>query len=242
MKLFKVRLAGLILLVLISGCSKKDDLTLPVKVYFKIGVAQNSSYNAEYFVFNECEIGIQSIRFEGKREAGGDIYFETDSKMNLQPITFLQPVQVSVFDIPQGIYYYMKWDLTMKCINPEGLTDGRDESDPCIGITVSGNYMTTYGGSIPFVLAIDEAEQFDVSASDPDGNSLIALSVDREYEATVLFDPEYAFHIISREVFETTEVLNVNGIPTIIISSHKNTDLYMILLYRIFQNVTISVK
>jgi hypothetical protein len=238
----KIKPVIVLLFLLITGCTKKDDLTLPVKVYFKIGVTQNSPYSADSFNFDECKIGIQSIGFVGKREAGGDYYFETDSKMNLETITFMQPVQVAVFDIPQGIYYYMKWALTMKCVNPEGLDDGRDESDPCIGVTISGNYMTTYGVPIPFILAIDEAEQFEISASDPEGKSIIALSVDREYEATVLFDPEYAFNSITREAFESTESSVINGHQTIIISSHKNTDLYMILLYRIFQNVTISVK
>jgi hypothetical protein len=242
MNLHKIGLAGIILFLLFPGCTKKDDLTLPVKVYFKIGVSQTSPYNAEYFAFNECKIGIQSIGFEGKREEGGDVYFETNSHLNMQPFTFLRPVQVAVFDIPQGIYYFMKWDLTMKCLNPEGLDDGRDESDPCIGVTISGNYLTSNGPQVPFILAIDEAERFDVTASDPLGKSIIALSVNREYEATVLFDPEYAFHTITREAFEASEVSDVKGKPTVIISSHRNTDLYMILLYRVFQNITISVK
>src|SRR5512142_1233454 len=102
------------LILLIAGCTKKDELTLPVRVYLKIGIVSGGSASTgpEYLDFNECQIGIQGIGYEGKREAVGDVYFETDPKVDLKTITFLEPVIVTEFDIPQGVYNYMKWDIS----------------------------------------------------------------------------------------------------------------------------------
>jgi hypothetical protein len=232
-------ISAIILLILLNtGCREKDELTLPVKVYFKIGISQDNSYNSEYLVFTNCQIGIRSIQFEGKREAGGDVYFETDSKMNYQKLSFLQPTLVTVFDIPQGIYDYMKWCLTTKCL----IIDDLPESSSCLGIVISGNYTYMNGSVIPFIFAIDALEQISVWASSPDGTSTIVLSVNKEYEANILLAPANAFHSISRESLEKAEVFGNDGNQIIIISSSKNKYLYEILLYRIFQNVSLIIR
>jgi hypothetical protein len=107
MTLYKIKVASVILILFMAGCREKDDLTLPVKVYFKIGISPENSLNTEYLHFTDCKIGIQRIQFEGKREAGTDIFFETDPNMNLQTLSFAQqPLTISVFNIPQGIYNY----------------------------------------------------------------------------------------------------------------------------------------
>jgi hypothetical protein len=239
----KIRPVILILMLGLTGCSKKDELTLPVRVYFKIGISQSNSLSNEYLNFSECQIGIRRIRFEGKREAGGDVFFETDPAMNLQTLSFTeQPAIISIFDIPQGIYNIMKWDISLKCIDTEGLIDDRDESYPCIGIIITGNYKSLDGAVIPFIFAIDRPELFSVMSFDPSGNSSIVLSVDKEYEAVVYFAPEKAFSAISRESFEEAEISGDLMQPKIIISSSMNVDLYQILLYRIFLSASVVVK
>jgi|WetSurSiteA1Bulk_404760.scaffolds.fasta_scaffold00804_9 hypothetical protein len=242
MALSKINLVIIILILFISGCTEKDELTLPVGISLKIAISIDNSLNTEYLDFTNCQIGIQSVRFEGQREAGGDVFFESDFKQNFQTISFLQPIVISDFDIPQGVYNYMKWDISMKCLDTDGLIDPRDESHPCIGIVFSGEYETLDGSVIPFILAIDEPEKFTVIACDPDDNPTIVLSVNKRYEATVLFAPEKAFSSISRESFEEAEISVVNYNPKIVISSTENEDLYMILLYRIFQFAKVVIK
>jgi hypothetical protein len=240
---FKIKRILTILILLIAGCSDKDELTLPVRVYFKIGISTDESLKAEYFDFTECLIGIQKIRFDGKREVGKDFFFETDPKINLQTISFTQePTTICAFDIPQGVYNYMKWDLSMKCIEAEGLIDENTEDHPCKGIIFTGNYKSLDGSVIPFIFAVDEPEEFYVLSGDPDGNSNIVLSVDKEYEATVFFDPERAFSAISRQSFENAEISGDALHPKIIISSSKNKYLYEILIYRIFVSASVLVK
>ena len=239
----KIRLAAIIALLLATGCVRKDDLTLPVKVYFKFGILRDYNTSKEYLEFTGCRIGIQQIGFAGSREAGGDIYFTSDPSLNLQTLSFTQePVTISEFDIPQGVYDSMKWDITLKCVDAMGLTDGRNESSPCISIVFTGNYTSLRGSVIPLILDIDKPEIFRILASDPGGDPIIVLSVGKEYEAIVWFTPEFAFSVITRQLLEEAEISGDNDNYRIIISSRINKELYQILLYRIIQSASVIVK
>ncbi len=245
-----IKLVIIIMILFLNGCIKKDDLTLPVKVDFKIGIADNPSKD-DYLTFNGGEIGVRRIQFDGKREAGGDVFFETDPKIIFPTLAFYkssQPVTISDFDIPQGIYNYMKWDINLKGIVIDELIDDDDEDEnedtdsPNIGLSITGKYTYLSGTSITFIIAISNTELLSVRAFDPDENSRIVLSVDQDYEAILLFDPAYAFHSISRESLEEADVSDDTGIELIVISSEENEDLYEDLLYRIAQSVKVVVK
>ena len=64
------RLLSLILILVASGCIKKDDLTLPVTVKFKIGILTDDLSTNEYLNFLEeakkHSITIHSIRIVKK--------------------------------------------------------------------------------------------------------------------------------------------------------------------------------
>ena len=245
---FKIRLAGIILILFFPSCTEKDELTLPVNVDFMISISDNSSGD-EYLSFTGGLIGVQKIVFEGKRDAGGDIFFETDPKMNLSQLAFgtsVQPASISDFDIPQGIFNYMKWDINLKEIFMDELNDDDEDEDeddsPKTGLAISGTYSYQSGASIPIIIAIDVAEHFSVRSFDPDGNSTIVLSVDKDYDAILLLDPWYAFHSISRESIEEADTSDDSGTEIILISSEENEDLYEVLLYRIAQSAKVIVK
>jgi len=244
---FKIRLAGIILILFFPSCTEKDELTLPVNVDFMISISDNSSGD-EYLSFTGGVIGVQKIGFEGKRDAGEDIFFETDPKMNLPQLTFgtyAQPASISDFDIPQGIFNYMKWDINLKKIVIDELNDDDDDGDDdslYTGLAILGTYSYQSGVSIPIILAIDNAEQFSVRSFDPEGNSTIVLSVEKDYDAVLLLDPGYSFHSISRESIEEAETSDDSGTEVILISSEENEDLYEVLLYRIAQSAKVIVK
>ena len=235
------------MILFFPSCTEKDELTLPVNVDFMISISDNSSGD-EYLSFTGGVIGVQKIGFEGKRDAGEDIFFETDPKMNLPQLTFgtyAQPASISDFDIPQGIFNYMKWDINLKKIVIDELNDDDDDGDDdslYTGLAILGTYSYQSGVSIPIILAIDNAEQFSVRSFDPEGNSTIVLSVEKDYDAVLLLDPGYSFHSISRESIEEAETSDDSGTEVILISSEENEDLYEVLLYRIAQSAKVIVK
>jgi hypothetical protein len=238
MTLNKIKLASITLILFIAGCREKDDLTLPVRVYFKIGISPENINSDTYLSFNDGQIGVKKIQFEGKREAGEDIYFETDPKMNLPTLAFSiseNPV-ISGFDIPQGIFNYMRWDINLKKIVNEGLIDTDSLS---IGLVISGTYKYLNGSHSHVIIAIDDTEQFNVRSDDSDDNTRIVLSVNKDhYDAILLLAPDYAFRSISRESLEEADISG----DSVIISRNKNKYLYDNLLFRIAQSARIIFK
>lgn len=228
------------LILLNGGCREKDDLTLPVKVYLEIGLSQESSSVNSYLDFTNGNIMVSNLRFEGSREAGGNIYFETDYRKPGQEIKFNQnPAIISEYDIPQGIYNYMKWDILMDC------SDGDFKSNLCDAFNISGSYIYLNGSVIPLIFHYEidwVGAGFVARCENPDGASRIVLSVKKEYVAIVLFDPANAFSTISRKSLEEAEVSEADGSPAIVISAGKNIELYNILCYRIFQSAKTIVK
>ena len=90
MTLYKTKLVIITLILFIAGCREKDELTLPVKVSLNIGFFSGGDGDPfdTYVYFTEGQIGIQKIQFEGRREAGRDVFFETDPNINLSTFEF----------------------------------------------------------------------------------------------------------------------------------------------------------
>jgi len=256
MTLYRIKLVCITLILFIagSGCKEKDELTLPVSIHLKIGIAPSTPYNYdeyEYLGFGNSYIRVQRIRFEGEREAGEDVFFETDPKIDLQTLEFgRQPATISVFEIPQGIYYYMKWDINLKRITTEGIFDENDTDSLHIGLVISGAYrsldeLDEWGEAlrIPFIIAIDDTELFSVMSHNPEGTSGIVLSGNKNHEAILLLAPYNAFLSISRESFEeAVDISRNNGRQIILISRNENEELYENLLYRILLSARIVIK
>jgi hypothetical protein len=257
MTLNKIKLAIIILLLLIAGCKEKDELTRPVRIHFKIGISQDSSVVIDYLSITKCQIGIARIWIEGRREAGKDVFFQSDFDSYAPPITFLEPTEITNFDLPQGVYDYIKWDIMGRSIESD-LTEAFfsvfwNKYDPWgeevipgtsfKSIWISGSYRSLEGSVIPLIIAVSGTQSLNIVSNDPDGNSTIVLTENKEYEATLLFDLVDAFSSISRGSIENAEVSEYKGHPIIIISDNNiNTDLYENLMNRILISTRVIVK
>lgn len=267
----RIKLASIFLLLFIPGCIKeKDELTLPVKVSLKmclkISLSPDSSLlNAEYLHFTDYKNGsLYAMEFRGRREAGGDYYFETSAyKTDDLVLSFLhlsQPMPISDYDMPQGIYTDMEWipylgtlpiehwlveGLTIEELIATGLVE--DWGDGFYWAyhrsAISGTYKYLDGSVIPFLFAGDlPDEELIARTFNPDGTTSIALSVDKEYEATMLLTLEYDFRSLSRKLFEEVNISGNSEHPVIIISYSNNKDLYEDLASRINLSAKVIIK
>lgn len=259
------KLVVIILVLFMAGCTEKDELTSPVRVHFKITLAESGwdwglGECTEYFDFTEGRILIQKVRFEGKRETGEGIFFETDPDIDLPIIEFAvvhtydrPPALITDFDIPQGIYDYWKWDICLEKIAIDELIADDDAVSQDIGLIIKGSFNKTWWStewwvydstySIQVLLAIDATEQFSVMSYDVHDSQEIALSGWGDRQAIMFLDPYYAFEPIKSESIEEAEVSSdIDGQPIIIISSDKNKHLYENILYRISQSARILVQ
>jgi hypothetical protein len=166
---------------------------------------------------------------------------------------------ISNFNFPQGTYTDMEWEMEMWAVPNsdlvnlikgltiedlaatgviEGFYDGSWIWISGPAIAIAGTYKSLDGSVIPFLLAgdfilYDDGEDFNcilrAQSFDPDGNSRIVISADKEYESNMIFTLEIDFRSINRELFEEAKTSGSIGNPVIIISNHNNKDLYKVL-------------
>ncbi len=251
-----------ILILFIGACSEKDELTLPVRVNYRIGIEQPGSVEiklvefmpdnmySESFDFTEGEIGIQKIQFEGQRETGGDVFFETDPRINYQvkfaPNKYIaeQQALISSFDLPQGIYNNMKWNIYLNSIVTDDYVEANDADLQNVGLVIHGcfrkawYYVWDFGildsvYVIPFLFIVDDTEQFSIMSYHNSSNSSIVLSENTAYNAVFSLNLPYAFETISGESFEAADISGDDLNKKVIISSNTNKNLYEIILYRL---------
>jgi hypothetical protein len=235
MTTYKIKLICITLILFIAGCieQEKDDLTLPVRVHFKIDLKDD--HDGPIIIYGIGNIGIQYIQFEGIREAGGNVYFETDPEMDLSynGYTFTK-APIYDYDIPQGIYNYMRWDIALKrIVIPQELKDDADSLS--VGLVIHGsleNWDVPWI-FIPVIFAVDDTEEF--IARFPDR---IALSANKDYEATLIL-AENAFRSVS---YEDAEISGEGEFQRIIITSTKNKDMYEKILYQLHRSASVVIE
>jgi len=245
----RIKLVCIILILFISGCTKKDELTLPVKIHLKIGsnlekeewvdIPGDPFFEYAGFEFTSNRIAVQKILFEGIREAGGDIFFETDPEIDSLTLPFKNRYEsISDFDIPQGIYNTFKWDIRLKKLEINELIDNDDTASLNTGLIIKGNYYHVWWSMedpfeedsayvIPFILAIHDTEMFSFIKSN------IVLSESKDYVVNLLLDFAYAFDSISSKSFEEAEISGDGLNQRVIISKGKNKYWYDTILNRL---------
>lgn len=236
----------LAVVLLIPSC-EKDELTLPVKVNFTVGILGKDQL-PEYLSFDKGMISISRIAFEGKREVGKDITFETKPGVAMGPYHYgtvdIQSM-ITHFDIPQGVYYFMDWDVNLTVMDYEYDTYDIDSEDT--GLTIEGFYTNLAGAKIPVIIAIDSFEKFEIQATNLLGESRIVITDENEYNATLQLDLSYTFSPITRDSFENAvvEADDDNDEETfqyIEISSDSNQALYEQILFRLQKSAKIVIQ
>ncbi len=237
MTFIKTLLAVVILPLFIAGCREKDELTLPVRIQLKVGISPGTGNWDE-----GCMIGIRKIIFEGKREAGGDVFFEAYPDADLPLNDFSKLAAISDFDLPQGVYDYMKWDIYLKELDIDTSDYNQILDSLSIGIAIKGIYsgiifneMTWEEDTvnIPFIIAVDDMEQFSARSINTEANSRIVLAAGRDYEAVLSLNLPYAFSSLSFDAINNAERSGDSLNQKIVISRNKNKDLYAIILNRL---------
>lgn len=224
-----------------SGC-QKDELTIPVKMNFLVGLT-NTTEQSDYISFSQGTISISTIAFEGKRREGQDIVFTTNPTRSLgihQFESYNSGTAVTHFDIPQGIYYYMAFSINMSDLDVD--IEPYDLDAESVGLVITGNYTTLSGTKIPVVIAIDTFEQFKVQGQFVSGDGEITLSDTKTYTALLQVDMNYTLSPITRNTWENAEIETNDNTLQIEISSDSNEAIYEQILFRIQKSAKITVQ
>ncbi|MFN2395563.1 MAG: lamin tail domain-containing protein, partial [Bacteroidales bacterium] len=156
-------------------------------------------------------IAVQQIKFYGIREEGSDIFFDSqpDVPFGIYAISKNQPPPlVNAFDIPQGVYNQMRWEIQTREIDEDYYEEFFDEElneyidVDNFGIIIEGTYTKLDGTQILLFIAIDPAEILLMETFDTGGNNQLSLLSGQSYNVRLEINPYTAIENIERSLLE----------------------------------------
>lgn len=217
---------------LVSACVDAD-LNKPVKVDVEFYLEQNP-LTINYLTFNKAIIAFDKVRFYGVRDVGNDVVFS--SRPGFPFGTFIIPEMqntsyITYFDIPQGVYNLMRWDIELMEIDDDIYDDEYIDSDD-FGLIFEGTYTRLSGETILLFIAVDPA-LLSFETVNAIGNNSIVLDSQMDYTVTIELNPYLAMQGIARNLLEQAETDFEDEVEFLEISSDENEDLYSLVLFRL---------
>ncbi|MBC5993992.1 hypothetical protein H8S84_14180 [Pontibacter sp. SD6] len=226
---FKMKRVSFIVLFLscfFLSCEKEDEFKIPVDVSFQVDM-QREQTSGSSIRFTEGHVILSSFEFKGDREQAESVHFEKEYKQGLY--TLFSPNQnigELKFQVPQGNYNR----ITIGFETFEN--DDSDDNQGGSGLLVKGMYRSSGGAELPLILELQSSEDFEVVAKSLfDGNQII-LKRETPTAATIRLNPFYWFQAVPSSYLENAEVVQRNGVATILISEEVNEDIYEIVVSR----------
>jgi hypothetical protein len=219
----------------------KDENTHPVRLSVSVNIAEQYK-TSDTLSFEKGEIIIKEIQFEGKREAGEDYSFNSETGKKYGPKDFFPQSgsreSIALFDIPQGIYTLMKWRFELSD-GLEKFEPDDDDNNETPGLIIQGNYIRHNGKKLLVRIEIDPFESFECQTISQTGEKKINAISGKVYNAVLFFDPYFAFRSISSDSIDDADYSDDEKSPLLLISSDSNEELYEIILFRLQQSVKI---
>ena len=205
--------------IIFTGC-KKNELKLPTLVNFRMDINRNPD-SQNRLIFNEGFIIIEDFSVEGERKEGESISFSKSFpnglKIIFSPVTDIPELE---FDIPQGDYYELVISFSTKYNNGNS------------NILVKGTYTNYSGDVIPLIFEFRDDDDFSIVGEDDDGNASIILDKNIPVNTLIKFDPTYWFAIVSDNLLNNAQLINIDGQETILVNSDTNEDIYDLVVDR----------
>jgi hypothetical protein len=272
-KLYRWLIVSVLSLFFIQACVviPDDDLSKPVEVDLHVGWESNNTA-ASYMEFSKLMTNISRINFYGTRQEGSDIFFDATPSSagdNIVLIPGTSSLRVESFDLPQGIYTQLKWELTTGIIERGFLLDELGfEYDDIIdeltgkGMVLSGSYQRLSGVQTLIFLAIDNNDLYSFFSKHLNDETS-AIQSPNNYLFSLVFNPYTAIETIDRSAWENADTDDVDfddgeddddkkfgvledddddEIEYILISSDNNSDLYERILFRFKNNLISNIE
>lgn len=247
LKTYDIRLlipSVLIFLILtgVSSC-ETDDLSKPVRVHFELNFVQDNVPLA-YLTFQNIVVNAKQISFSGIRQEGNDVLFNTRPGESLG-LHILTPQQnssyITYFDLPQGVYQQMRWDLELGEIDEDIYPDDYIDSDD-FGFIIEGIYTRQDGSSVLLFIALEEEEVVRIESVNQQGEVPIPILTDNIYTVSLEINPHALMRGIPRSMLEQAEEDEEDDIEFIEISEDENEELYNLVLFQLSKTLKAIVR
>ncbi len=228
----------LIFMILLSSC-RKDELTLPTKVFFEFelityeeGNNQKNRMPPEELPFgppfNRMSIDrgtlvIESIAFDGRRDEGRDVYFSSDlGKPVIVDLESGKTNQEISFDIPQGVYNRVELFLDLG-------------SEDNVSLVLEGSIRNRQSVEIPLRFEYRFREWIRIMAESGSQADKIVLRKDTPSRVRIVIDAPAVFQFanLGRLQTATIAIRDSDGEELLIISDSINTDIFNSMVTRL---------
>ncbi|MFO7977330.1 MAG: hypothetical protein R6U64_01610 [Bacteroidales bacterium] len=229
----------LAMIIALSAC-EPDELDKPVRVNFEVSL-QGSDTPSAHFEFTRILVAFEEIIFHGIRQQGSDVFFSTrpGSSFGIQELTSENThSRVTYFDIPQGIYQLMSWELTLLEIEDD-LYDHEWIDVDDFGLIVEGIYTREDGIKLPFFIGLDPEELLSVKTAPSNSLSLIE---DNVYTVDLTINPYLMMAGIPQSYMEQAERDEEEGVEYIEISDDENEELYSMVVFQLARTIKAFLK
>ncbi|MFW5835621.1 MAG: hypothetical protein ACOCU3_01570 [bacterium] len=224
------------LLLLMSGCTK-DPLTQPAKVFFDFELIALDEENlkngppvdipAGKLSVSQGTLAIESIEFDGRRDQGKDVFFVSDlARPLLIDLESGNSNQNISFDIPQGVYNRVEFDLML----------GGDGEIPLV---LTGSIKRGNISEIPLRFEYNIREQLRIKAKSAKQEEKIVLRKDTPSTARIVVDARSIFQLVNMSVLQNANVSILGGEETILINLENNGEIFNSMANRIEKSFSI---
>lgn len=211
---------GLLTTIFIGSCLD-DELKEPVLVNFEF-LMDIDIENGKYLKFDQGELMLNALEFDGVREAGEDFYFLSTFEEELKVDFFEKTINQQVsFDIPQGIYERIK------------LRIGNDEMTTGPNLIFGGIYSSLKDGDIPVRIEFSNIDPIEMVAENISSDPDIVLNKEIPTTVEISFDPDFLLQMANSRQLESADISVIDGEPMIIISNDSNSVIFNIIVNRL---------
>ncbi len=237
-----LRVLFFMLVAIIPSCG--SDENDPVRVNFDVRFELNTQQPA-HFSFSRLAVSIHSLRFVGTRQTGNDVVFNTRPGQavgffDLNPSRFLVPV--TWFDIPEGVYNSMRWELATRAMDDDIYHDDDPFSLDDYGMVIFGSYTRVNGAFTNLIIALDPADVLKFDSFNAQNQLPVTLIFGNTYSAEVVINPFAIMGAVPRSMLEQAEFSEEDEGFYLVISSDENEDIYSLLLLSLSRNLRVIVK
>ena len=231
-----------LILMGVSSC-EPDDLSKPVRVHFELKFVQDDA-PLPYLTFRSIAMDVEKINFYGIRQEGNDVLFNTrpGDSFGMHMLTSARSSSyITYFDLPQGIYQLMRWEIELGEVDEDVYPDDYVDSDD-FGLILRGTYTRQDGSSALLFIAIEVEELIRLESINHEGEVPIPILADNVYTVSLEINPHALMRGIPRSMLEQAEEDEDDDIEFIEISDDENEDLYNLVLFQLSKTLKAVIR
>ena len=205
-------------LLFIFACSKLDELKQPTSIGFEFGLSTTELLNGE-LIINAGYIQLSDFIFDGHREQGSAVYFNTAYENSIQIPLKAPALETMTFDVPQGVYSSINIRL--------GAQD-----KPSV-LVLEGAWNPNSITPVYVQVELKDVEQWLIITKNQARQQQPLTLTAQKTTASIVLPSHLWITEEQRDLWETAETRLVNGRTTILVNSTTNIALYQT-IYKLF--------